>query len=429
MANKFYKALVVLLFLSMMGVILGMLSPNLSDTDLDVVGTGAHYPVIAVEAIVYGFLIIRFLLNPQHYLRAIARMQTLVPLLAICVLSAAWANNPSLSLRHSAALVFTCMVAIMLGADFELPEIIRMFSIASTIHIALVVIYFVGARHLLYSPTDPLSLKGLTTHKNVFGFNMALAILAYSLVPFRRLSFLRWPLTALAFTMLLLSRSSGSLVATISAFAVIPFLFAARFRGIQRIPLLMISGIGAAGLATFVAVNQAMLPGLFSKDATLTGRTDLWALIRVAISQRPLFGYGFDSFWQGLRGDSLNIILGVGWLVPTAHNGYYDLVLGIGYVGVLCFLPVFFQTIARDLRYLTLEKTSARLFPIAFLAFWMVYNLNESALVTRSGIPFLLFISMSVSLAMRNPSKAALRQQAAIGYPDDLRYVGNNLPA
>jgi exopolysaccharide production protein ExoQ len=201
---------------------------------------------------------------------------------------------------------------------------------------------------------------------------------------------------------------------------VIPFLLAARFRGVQRIPLLLISGIGAAGLATFVAVNQAMLPGLFSKDATLTGRTDLWALIRVAISQRPLFGYGFDSFWQGLRGDSLNIILGV---------GYYDLVLGIGYVGVLCFLPVFFQTIARDLRYLTLEKTSARLFPIAFLAFWLVYNLNESALVTRSGIPFLLFISMSVSLAMRNSSKAALRQQAAIGYPDDLRYVGNNLPA
>jgi hypothetical protein len=36
---------------------------------------------------------------------------------------------------------------------------------------------------------------------------------------------------------------------------------------------------------------------------------------------------------------------------------------------------------------------------------------------------------MSVSLAMRNSSKAALRQQAAIGYPDDLRYVGNNLPA
>jgi exopolysaccharide production protein ExoQ len=411
MTNKLYRALVVLLFLSMMGVILGMLSPNMSDTDLDVVGTGPHYPILAVEAIIYLFLVVRFLLSPQHYLRAMARVQTLAPLLAICVLSAVWASNHSLSLRHSAALVITCLVGIMLGADFELPEIIRMFAIASTIHIALVAVYFVGARHALFSPSDPLSLKGLTTHKNVFGFDMALAVLTYSMVPFRRLSFLRWPLTATAITLLLLSRSSGSMVSTAAALAVIPFLLAARFRGVQRIPLLLISAIGALALGAFVVANQAMVPELFSKNSTLTGRTDLWALIRVAISQRPLFGYGFDSFWQGLHGDSLNIILGVGWLVPTAHNGYYDLLLGVGYVGMLCFLPAFFQMVARSLRYLATEKSAARLFPMSFLAFWLVYNLNESALVTRSGIP------------------SALGQPAITGYPDDFRYVGSNLPA
>jgi hypothetical protein len=59
----------------------------------------------------------------------------------------------------------------------------------------------------------------------------------------------------------------------------------------------------------------------------------------------------------------------------------------------------------------------------------LVYNFNESALVTRSGIPFLLFISMSVSLAMRRSSKAALGQPAIAGYPDDFQYVGRKLPA
>jgi exopolysaccharide production protein ExoQ len=187
--------------------------------------------------------------------------------------------------------------------------------------------------------------------------------------------------------------------------------------------------LGALALGAFVVANQAMVPELFSKDSTLTGRTQLWSLIRVAISQRPLFGYGFDSFWQGLRGDSLNIILGVGWLVPTAHNGYYDLLLGVGYIGLLCFLPAFIQMVARSFRYLATEKSSARLFPIAFLAFWLIYNLNESALVTRSGIPFLLFISISVSLAMRCSSKAAMGHPAIAGYPDDFRYVGGKLPA
>jgi exopolysaccharide production protein ExoQ len=424
MANKFYKAVIVLLFLSMMGVILGMTSPNLSDTDLDIVGTGVHLPVLAVEAVVYLVLIIRFWARPQHYLRAAFRMLPLVPLLAICLLSAVWANNPFLSIRHSSALVITCLVGIMLGADFELPEIVRLFSIASTIHIVLVATFFVVARHALYSPSDPLSLKGLTTHKNVFGFEMALAVLAYSTVPFRRVSALRWPLTAIAFGLLLLSRSSGSLVSTIGAFAVLPFLFAMRFRGIQRIPLLLGSGILALVVGIGVVSNEALLPALLSKDPTLTGRTELWQLIRVAISQRPLLGYGFDAFWQGLRGDSLNIILGVGWLVPTAHNGYYDLLLGIGYIGMFSFLPSFFQMLGRGIRYLDTEASSARLFPIAFVAFWLIYNLNESALVTRSGIPFLLFVAMSVSLAAHCPRKAHVGREASFGYPDNLPYIG-----
>jgi exopolysaccharide production protein ExoQ len=427
MANKLYRAVVVLLFLSMMGVILAMASPNMADTDLDVVGTGPHIPVIAVEAIVYLFLMVRLIMHPQHYIRAAVKMRTLVPLLAICVLSAVWANNPRLSLQHSIALLITCLVGVMLGADFELPQIIRLFSVASTIHIVMLGVYFVVARHVLYSPSDPLSLKGLTTHKNVFGFDMALAVLAYATVPFRRLSFLRWPLAAIAFGLLLLSRSSGSLVSTIGAFAVLPFLFAMRFRGVQRIPLLLVSAIGAIGVAAVVFANQALLPVLLSKDATLTGRTDLWELVRVAISQRPLLGYGFDSFWLGLRGDSLNIILGVGWLVPTAHNGYYDLLLGVGYAGVVCFLPAFFQMLARGLRYLDTERSSARYFPIAFVAFWLVYNLNESALVTRSGIPFLLFVSMSASLAVQR--QAARSKRAMTGYADDYGYVGAKLPA
>jgi exopolysaccharide production protein ExoQ len=266
----------------------------------------------------------------------------------------------------------------------------------------------------------------LTTHKNVFGFEMALAVLAFAMVPFRRAPFLRWPLTAVAFTLLVLSRSSGSMVATIGAFSVLPFLFAMRFRGVQRIPLVLISSIGALCFGTLIFANQAMLPYLFSKDATLTGRTGLWELVRVAIGQHPLLGYGFDSFWQGMRGDSLTIIVSVGWLVPTAHNGYYDFLLGVGFIGAACFLPAFFQMIARSLRYLDTERSSARLFPIAFLAFWLIYNLNESALLTRSGMPFFLFVAMSVSMVMHQKFTVAYGH-AAVGYPEGLHYAGSKL--
>jgi exopolysaccharide production protein ExoQ len=201
-----------------------------------------------------------------------------------------------------------------------------------------------------------------------------------------------------------------------------------RLRGVQRIPLVLFSSLGAIALGVVVFANQAMLPYLFSKDATLTGRTGLWELVRVAISQHPLLGYGFDSFWQGLQGDSLSIIVAVGWLVPTAHNGYYDVLLGVGFLGVACFLPAFFQMLARSLRYLSTERSSAGLFPVAFLAFWLIYNLNESALITRSGIPFLFFVAMSVSIVMHEKITVPY-SHPAMGYPEDLQYVGTKLPA
>src|SRR5271154_2252341 len=107
MANKLYRAAIVLLFLSMMGVILGMTSPGVEDTDLDVVATGMHLPVIATEALVYLVLLFRICTRPQHYLRTAARMASLLPLLTICLLSAMWASNPSLCLRHAFALILT----------------------------------------------------------------------------------------------------------------------------------------------------------------------------------------------------------------------------------------------------------------------------------------------------------------------------------
>jgi O-antigen ligase len=427
MTNKWYRAVVVLFFLSLMYVVVGLTSPNMSDTDVGALDTGLHVPVLAINSLIYAVMLYRFASRPQHYLRGIACMGSLVPLLAICLLSTLWASNHLLSLRHVIALMVTTLLAIMVGTDFELPDILRMFSIASLIHIFLVGCFFVVSRHSMYSPSDPISLKGLTTHKNVFGFEMALAVLAFAMVPFRRAPYLRWPLTAVAMTLLVLSRSSGSMVSTIGAFSVLPFLFAMRFRGVQRIPLVLLSSLGAIAFATLIFANQGMLPYLFSKDATLTGRTQLWELVRVAIGQHPLLGYGFDSFWQGLRGDSLSIILSVGWLVPTAHNGYYDFLLGVGFIGAACFLPAFFQMIVRSLRYLDTERSSARLFPIAFLAFWLIYNLNESALITRSGLPMLLFVAMSVSMVMHQRVTVPY-SHAAVGYPDDLQYVGTKLP-
>ncbi len=75
-------------------------------------------------------------------------------------------------------------------------------------------------------------------------------------------------------------------------------------------------------------------------DSTLTGRTIIWDFAESEIARSPLVGWGYQSFW--LVPNSPAYTEAPGWvkMMPNAHNGYYDTMLEMGYVG-LAFLLAF----------------------------------------------------------------------------------------
>jgi exopolysaccharide production protein ExoQ len=407
MNRSVYRCAVFGLLLTMMGVVAGLASPGQADTDLGVVGTEVHLPVILCTGILYMLVLSRLVADPQRFLRSSRSLSLAVPLLLLCLASSAWSNDPGLALRRSMFLVLTVVVGLIIGTDFELAELGRLLAAASLFHIALCAVFFFVAPRYLFSPLDPNALKGLTTHKNVFGFEAGIAVLVFLFVPFQKFRAARWPLTLAAAITLFLSHSSGSLVATVAALCLWPALQIVRLRRRERLPVTMVAILAFAALATLIFENAERLPALLSKDVTLTGRTELWSILLVSIQQRFWLGYGFDSFWQGLQGDSLNVIRAVGWLVPTAHNGYLDLLLSVGIIGLILFIPLLLQGIRRALHYAGQAQDSTRFFPALLLVFWLIYNLNESALLTRSGLPFFLFIAISTSLALHQTKPQA----------------------
>src|SRR4029078_8588320 len=78
---------------------------------------------------------------------------------------------------------------------------------------------------------------------------------------------------------------------------------------------------------------------LLYNDSTLTGRTIIWDFVEYKIGERPLLGWGYQSFWLVPGSPSVDA---PGWvkMLPNAHNGYYDAMLEMGYVG-FAFLVVF----------------------------------------------------------------------------------------
>jgi exopolysaccharide production protein ExoQ len=160
----------------------------------------------------------------------------------------------------------------------------------------------------------------------------------------------------------------------------------------------------AAGMLTlFFAAAAAMILfrpdfvlSLLGKDATLTGRTQIWAAVLHSISQRPLFGYGYQAFWLGLEGESYHVILAVSWMLNQAQSGFLDVTVETGVGGLVIVLLVFFFAFRDALKCLFRSRDEARLnaveWYLAVVLLTMLYNLDESFIFEPKHLGSMMFV-------------------------------------
>jgi O-antigen ligase len=135
---------------------------------------------------------------------------------------------------------------------------------------------------------------------------------------------------------LLASKSMTGLLSTTSAMGFVWFFLAlGRSRGNSRLVLIIVFLQFVALL--LLALGEFLVPLLeaLGKDATLTGRVPLWALVDEMISRKIAVGYGYGAFWTPGNVDAWRIWEAIGWQAPHSHNGYREVLLGLGLVGFL----------------------------------------------------------------------------------------------
>jgi exopolysaccharide production protein ExoQ len=94
-------------------------------------------------------------------------------------------------------------------------------------------------------------------------------------------------------------------------------------------------------LSRVSSFSMARVSYMMYGDSTFTGRTIIWDFAQREIEQRPLSGWGYQSFWL-VGPDAPSIVEAPGFvkIMPNAHSGYYDTTLEMGYVG-LALLVIF----------------------------------------------------------------------------------------
>ena len=106
-----------------------------------------------------------------------------------------------------------------------------------------------------------------------------------------------------------------------------------------------------AGFLIFIT-NTGFFFGLLGRSANMTGRVPLWQyLFSNFYLQRPILGYGYGALWMQR---SFRILMQTrhGWhfQVFFADNGFLDILLNMGLVGLLLFMAVYAPLGLRSLK-------------------------------------------------------------------------------
>jgi exopolysaccharide production protein ExoQ len=129
---------------------------------------------------------------------------------------------------------------------------------------------------------------------------------------------------------------------------------------------------------------------VLGRDETLTGRTGVWAGVLPAAMGQPILGHGFAAFWNPTRGLLYDI--------NEAHNGYLEIILELGFVGLVLFSMFLLSCCRKAQRELSHDFDWGVLW-ICFLLMAVLFNASESSLnsFTSHLTAVLLFLAISSS--------------------------------
>jgi exopolysaccharide production protein ExoQ len=142
----------------------------------------------------------------------------------------------------------------------------------------------------------------------------------------------------------------------------------------RHIGTIVLLSLAAFATAEYLFDIYAKGVQMLGRDPSLTDRTEVWA-DALALVADPVFGAGFESFWLGERLDKL---WAKWWWQPNqAHNGYIEVYLNLGLLGIAILLGLIVSTF-RKIRVDLLTDLHYGRLRLAFLFVVLAYNYTEA---------------------------------------------------
>ena len=266
----------------------------------------------------------------------------LVPIMTL--LSIFWTPYPEKAVSTGILVLLTPIILITIAARMRAPDFLRVMMLGGTLAALYCIPYYAT-----------LPDGGPYAQKNVLAYQMMIVtLISFSVLLNEGENLLIRAVAlvtaGLAFTFQMVADSATSMVLALLGMT---FLIAVKFVWVNAARVahlrLMIFGIVLTALLCIVLVI-AMMPqntlladflALVGKDATLTGRTDIWVAAELVAAQHPWIGVGAEGFWQPRTGiaQTLNELTHTD---PGAkisfHSAFWEMRVHLGYIGLGCML-------------------------------------------------------------------------------------------
>ena len=316
------------------------------------------------------------------------------PLIVMALLSVDRSMFPDVTMRRSIALAFTTFFGLYLAARYDWRQLVELLAaLFFTLAVGSLVASVAFPSFGVDASVHPGAWKGLWLEKNALGAAMVRGTLACAcaavLAPGRRWL---WAAGALLCAGLVLaSTSTTALLALLLVCATLLGLRMLRSGGVGAVAALWLGLAGVIGVAMLFLLAPELFFQLVGKDATLTGRTDIWDAVMRRVAAQP-GGHGFAAFWSSESAPANYVRTEADWPVPNAHNGWLEMMLWFGYAGAWVFAAHYLVTLAACTTRIWSADGGAY-FAVPSTLLFALFSLSESTIMQWNNLSWVLYVA------------------------------------
>jgi len=317
----------------------------------------------------------------------------LAPFCTFALLSALWAEDSKTAFKGGLTLFMVWIAMTMIIHRLGVVRVVRLslYVLMAVCIISFLLAVFVPSigRHTGMEVTEQAHAgrwRGIFAHKNSLGPWVAYgSVFFFTHGRFMNVNAaLLWLARISAVSCLLFSGSATALILAVVVFGGWLALMALRKYPPQLVVFGAIATTVIGGLMAYFFLD--LLFDAVGRDATFTGRTQIWEAALQFLPSRFWLGAGYQSFGGEDFLQHEVAVFGEG--IPGAESGYLTLLLELGVIGFTLFFIPFFMALRNGLewlKYVQIEDREAIEFLILILGSSLIEAITESNSLVATG--------------------------------------------